>query len=414
MKIWYPYTQHALEKEPLKIVKAKDAYVFDEKGNKYLDLISSWWVNIHGHAHPYIAKKIYEQSIQLEHVIFSGFTHDPAQILNEKLSKILPDDFKYLFFSDNGSTSVEVALKMILGSNKKSGRKFIALDGAYHGDTFGAMSVSSRGGFTSKFSKELFEVDFIPFPNEGHEQESLSALKKLLTNLGDYCGFICEPLLQGASGMRMYSVDVLTQLVRIAREAGCSIIFDEVFTGFGRTGKMFAFEYCDFEVRPDILCLSKGITGGFLPLGVTLCRQEYFDAYYSVKREDAFFHGHSYTANPLSCAAAVASLEVFEAENSMSKVKEIESVFNQFKKESRLLEAGFIIRSLGGVLAIDRLIKNNHGYFSKDTLDLKQRFLDKNLLIRPLGDTVYCVPPYCISIEDLKSALAAIEAVLAP
>ncbi|HVX27276.1 MAG TPA: aminotransferase class III-fold pyridoxal phosphate-dependent enzyme, partial [Parafilimonas sp.] len=287
--IWHPFTQQKNMQPPIAIKNAKGSLLFDEDANEYIDAISSWWVNIHGHAHPYIAEKIYEQALQLEHIIFAGFTHKPAVKLAEKLIKILPGEFSKIFFSDDGSTSTEVAIKMAIQYwwnenselsivNRETGNqqpatrnrnKILAFNNSYHGDTFGAMSVSDRSVFTLAFHDLLLDVIFIDTPTE----ENISSTKKIIDEHADeVAAFIYEPLVQGAGGMKMYNAVLMDELLLYIKQKSIICIADEVMTGFGRTGKMFASEY--MQTKPDIICLSKGITGGTMALGVTACAEK--------------------------------------------------------------------------------------------------------------------------------------------
>src|SRR6478736_7728516 len=309
--IWHPFTPLVDGVEPLLVDSARGVNLHLKDGRKIIDAVSSWWTNIHGHCNPVIANAIAEQAKKLEHVIFAGFTHEPAIRLSENLLSILPKNQSKIFFSDNGSTAVEVALKMAIqywhNRGIKNKTKIIAIDGSYHGDTFGSMSVGERGAFNNAFAPYLFDVDFIDFPTEQNEQKILTDFEqKLSTNQVGV--FIYEPLVQGAAGMRMYSKEILEKLVSIAQQHNVICIADEVFTGFGRTGKLFASDY--LNVQPDIMAISKGITGGFLPLSVTSCSEKILEAFQSADASKTFFHGHSYTANPLACAAANASFEL--------------------------------------------------------------------------------------------------------
>ena len=312
---WHPFTQHCLVKPEIKITKGEAAYLYDEAGRKILDAISSWWVNLHGHSHPTIAEAIAKQAKHLEHVIFSGFTHEPAEELSSRLLKIAPPGLSHVFYSDNGSTAVEVALKMAVGYWHNQGFKnktqLVALDKGYHGDTCGAMSVSARGPFTAMFSSLMFDVKHLPFPENGNEQATIDKFSSLLENsANEIAAFIVEPLVLGAGGMKMYSCDLLRQLYDLCQQYNVLFIADEIMTGFGRTGTMFACEQA--SITPDLMCISKGITGGFLPLSATLTNEKVYQAFYSKDRSKTFFHGHSYTANPIACAAANANLDVFQ------------------------------------------------------------------------------------------------------
>jgi adenosylmethionine-8-amino-7-oxononanoate aminotransferase len=328
--IWHPFTSLENNLPAIPVLSAKGVYLFTEDGKKIIDAVSSWWVNIHGHGHPVLAKAVYDQALKMEHVIFAGFTHAPAIALAERLIGILPGGQKKIFFSDNGSTAVEVGIKMALqywfnqGIEKK---KIIALQGAYHGDTFGAMSVGDRNTFTQAFSSYLFHVDFIEFPQPTNEDLVLEQFD-LLSNQCDVAAFIYEPLLQGSSGMRTYAPGILERLLKKAKEKEIICIADEVLTGFGRTGKLFASEFMD--TYPDIIALSKGLTGGTMPMGVTSCNQKIVTAFLSSEKDKTFYHGHSYTANPLGCAAAIASLDLLLTKTCLGNIARIEENHRKF------------------------------------------------------------------------------------
>ena len=411
--IWHPYTQMKLSSPPVGITRGEGVYLIDDAGNKYIDAVSSWWVNIHGHAHPYIAQKVADQLLRLEHTIFAGFTHEPAVLLAERLLNILPSNQARIFYSDNGSTAVEVAVKMALQywSNKGQAKnKIIALEHAYHGDTFGAMSVSSRSSFTDPFSSLLFDVIHIPFPEKGMELTTLKKLKQQIdSNHEQIAAFIIEPLVLGAGGMLMYEPGVLNQLIGTCKENDIITIADEVMTGFGRTGKLFA---CDHIVtRPDIICLSKAITGGTMPLGVTSCTQEIFNAFLSEDRSRTFFHGHSYTANPVACAAALASLDILLKEETNENIRRIARQHQYFIERNSNTPAFKNLRSTGTILAIDFNSPEETSYFNSLRDRLYNYFINKGILLRPLGNTVYVMPPYCITNEELKQVYNAIERV---
>lgn len=398
--IWHPYTQMQLAGKAIGIVKGEGAYLFDENGKRYIDAVSSWWTNIHGHSHPYIAEKVLEQLKTLEHVIFAGFTHEPAVKLGERLLKLLPPDQKKVFYSDDGSTGVEVALKMAFQywSNKGEKRtKVIAFRNAYHGDTFGAMSVSSRSAFTQAFDKLLFDVVFIDAPVPGREEVALSDMELYATH--QPACFIFEPLVQGTAGMVLHDAKVLEKMISICKRQGIPTIADEVMTGFGRTGKMFATDH--LKVKPDIFCLSKGITGGTMALGVTTCTQAIYDAFLSEDRMKTFFHGHSYTANPIACAAANASLDLFEKEDTLKQVKRITEKHKGVIESFYLDNENISIRHLGTILAIEVNSNKGSSYFSSIRDKAYAFLLEKGILMRPLGNVIYLMPPYCISDDDL-------------
>jgi adenosylmethionine-8-amino-7-oxononanoate aminotransferase len=399
--IWHPYTSMKAWPEAIAIVKGEEVYLIDEDGNRYIDAISSWWVNLHGHSHPYIAQKVSEQVAVLEHCIFAGFTHEPAVRLAERLLDILPDGIKKIFYSDNGSTAVEVAIKMALQywKNKGVGRKkIIALQNAYHGDTFGAMAVSGRSVFTEAFTDYLFEVEFIPFPGRDDSAGSLAFLERLL-QAGDVAAFIIEPLVQGSAGMQMYDADTLELYFRLCRKYHAIIIADEVMTGFGRTGPLFA---CDYILTPpDIVCLSKGLTGGAMPMGITAATQDIFDAFYDDDHTKMLYHGHSYTANPTICAAALASLDLLQLDSCTESRKRIIQTHASFAEVIKDHPMVADVRQTGTILAIE--IQTDTPSYHNALRDMVYHFfLDKKIVLRPLGNIIYILPPYCINDGQLK------------
>jgi adenosylmethionine-8-amino-7-oxononanoate aminotransferase len=408
--IWHPYTQMKDAFPNIVIERGEGAYLFDENGNRYIDAVSSWWVNLHGHSHPYLKEAINKQFAKIEHVIFAGFTHAPAVNLAEKLLAHLPKNQSKIFFSDDGSTAVEVALKMALQywHNKDEKKtKLVALEGAYHGDTFGAMSTSSRSAFTAPFQSYLFEVEFVDFPSE--ESKTIAQLEALFAK-DDVAAFIFEPLLQGTAGMKTYSPELLEKMLALCKKYNVISIADEVFTGFYRTGKFFA---CDYQrEQPDIFCLSKGLTGGVMPLGVTTCTEKIYEAFLSDGSDKVrtFFHGHSYTANPLACAVAIASIELLENEETQDVIQRISEKHKLFSKKIIHYKKVKEARHLGTILAIE--LVGEAGYFSKMRNELYQFFISKGILIRPLGNVIYLVPSYCISDEDLDYIYRAIVEII--
>ncbi len=407
--IWHPYTQMKNAHPPIPIVKGEGVYLFDEKGNKYIDAVSSWWVNIHGHSHPYIAQKVYEQFLLLEHVIFAGFTHPKAVELAERLLKKLPASLSKIFYSDNGSTAVEVALKLAIQywSNKGLKKnKIIAFHQGYHGDTFGAMSVSGRSIFTKAFTHFLFDVEYIQVPVKGKENEVFNEMKKIILS-NDVAAFIFEPLVLGAGGMIMYEPETLEKLLQICKQNNILTIADEVMTGFGRTGKFLATDY--IQSKPDIICLSKGITGGAMPLGVTGCTQAVYDAFLSDDPTKTFYHGHSYTANPLACAAACASLDLFEKQETEKNIQRITQKHAQFVNAVQKHVSVAKFRQQGTILAIEVNTTKKTNYHHPIKEKIIPFFLERNIILRPLGNVMYVLPPYCISNEELDDIYLSIE-----
>ncbi|WP_443939147.1 adenosylmethionine--8-amino-7-oxononanoate transaminase [Pedobacter sp. MW01-1-1] len=408
--IWHPYTQMKNALPHIPIVKGEGVYVFDEQGTKYIDAVSSWWVNIHGHAHPHIAKKVSEQLNTLEHVIFAGFTHEPAVLLAERLLPLLPGKQEKVFYTDNGSTAVEVALKMCLQywDNKGTPKtKIIAFKNAYHGDTFGAMSVSGRSIFTDAFNSLLFDVVFIDLPNEENVQKIVTQIAALR---GEAACFIFEPLILGSGGMLMYEANQLNILIQTCKENDILTIADEVMTGFGRTGTYFACE--KLENKPDIYCLSKGITGGTMPLGVTTCSNEIYNAFLSDDKLKTLYHGHSFTANPIACAASLASLDILLEEKTIQNIKRIEAKHQAFFKEIAGHPKVKDIRQTGTIIAIEWETGNETSYLSNLRNLLYNFFLTKGIILRPLGNIIYILPPYVISDEDLDYIYACIRQAL--
>ena len=408
--IWHPFTPVKTAGTPLHITHAKDCTLFGADGKTYIDAISSWWVNIHGHANIAIANAIAQQAHTLEQVIFAGFTHTPAIALAEKLISILPPHFSKVFFSDDGSTAVEVALKMALqywhnyGITNKT--KIIAFEGAYHGDTFGAMSVAERNAFNAAFSKHLFEVYYLPTPNKNNIDEVLQQFTQLAA-ANTVAAFIFEPLVQGAAGMKMYDAVYLDQLIAIARKKDILCIADEVMTGFGRTGKTFAIHY--LQHAPDIICLSKGITGGFIPLGVTVASQKIYDAFNTGEMEKTFFHGHSYTANPLACAAANTSLEILLSAGCQQQIQNIIVQHQNFALKIKGHDFVKTVRQKGTILAIELNTKEDTSYFNSIRKKAYSFYLRNGVLLRPLGNVIYIMPPYCITTQELEKVYHVIE-----
>lgn len=403
--VWHPYTQHATAGSPTPIVRAEGAYLYDADGRPIFDAISSWWVTLHGHTHPAIADAVVAQVRCLEQVIFAGFTHEPAARLAAGLAARLPAGLSRVFFSDNGSTAVEVALKLAFQYWHNLGERrplVAALDGAYHGDTFGAMSASARGLFTNPFGDQLFEVARLPNPAEG---DTVGALCDLVAaRRGDLAAVIVEPLLLGAGGMRMWDAELLRWIRVITAASNVLLIADEVLTGFGRTGPLFACERAG--VTPDIVCLSKGLTGGFMPLGATACREELFAAFEGPDRRHTFFHGHSFTANPIACAAACASLSLLD-EECAARREAIEQTHRTHIDRLAQHPAVCNPRVLGTVAAFD--LAGQGSYLDPVGPSLAAFALREGVLLRPLGNVVYLLPPYCATPEELGRVYEMIE-----
>jgi len=400
--VWHPFTQMQTAPEPLHIVRAEGAVLFDSNGKEYIDANSSWWVNVHGHGNEHIGNAIANQFKELDHVIFAGATHPQAIRLSQRLTSLLPNDLTKVFFSDDGSTSVEVALKMVFQywSNKKHQKKrVIALDGAYHGDTFGAMSVGQRGVFNKPFEHFFFDVDFLHFPN-GENHKDVLKDAEILLKTGQVACLIVEPIVQGSAGMRIYETSLLDELTALARKHGALVIFDEVMTGWGRTGKLFALNHC--KNTPDIICLSKGLTGGVLPLGLTVATEKIYNAFLHQETSKALLHGHSFTGSALACAAANASLDLFEEQYTWESIEHIEHMQMEFRK--RLVQLGNVnhAQTCGTILRFEINTGEGNTYFSSIRDEAYNYFLANGCLIRPLGNVVYVNPPYCITTEQLN------------
>ena len=413
LHIWHPYTQEALDPKPLQIERAEGVYLYTGDGRRLLDAISSWWVNLHGHAHPLIASAIAEQAHKLGHVIFAGFTHAPAQELAWRLRRVLPDALEHIFFSDDGSTAVEAALKMAVQYWQNVGRpekrRLIALEHAYHGDTAGAMSVGADSSFVAGFDDLRFPVLRVPsaycFRCPVGKQRAtcdIDCLEPLIRLLeerhNEIAALIVEPLLQGAGGMIVHPVEFLQRIRQLCSNYDVLLIADEVLTGFGRCGRMFACELAG--VVPDILCLSKGLTGGFLPMGATISTAPIHETFCAPDRSRTFFHGHSYTANPLGCAAGIASLKIFDSEPVFERIDNIGRIHTKRAAELKGHPAVADVRMIGTVMALE-LDASDPGYFSELRPALYDFFLNQGVLLRPLGNVVYILPPYVITSEEL-------------
>ena len=407
--IWHPFTQHAIFPEFLEIDRAQGAYLYTAGGQRIIDAIASWWVITHGHCHPKMQEAARRQIERLDQVIFAGYTHEPAERTGQLLYELTPDGLDYVFFSDSGSTAVEVALKMALGYWHHIGsdrQRVIVLEHSYHGDTIGTMSVGERGVFNRPYEPLLFAVEGIPFPEKGKEQLTIDALEQSCRAKNDVAAFIVEPLVLGAGGMLMYDVDTLREMKRVCDKYDVVFIADEVMTAWGRTGTMFACEQAD--VIPDIACYSKGITGGFLPLAVTMCHERIFQAHYSEDRSRTFFHSSSYTANPIACAVAAANLEMWkdpEVTDQVSRVAAMQKAKLAEMAESPLLTS---IRQRGTIAAMDVRVPDS-GYLSQIGTELYLRFQKSGVLLRPLGNTIYVLPPYCVTQDDLDTVYGIIS-----
>lgn len=397
MEIWHPFWQHGLNEPVFEIEETKDEFLITKSGDKIIDGISSWWVNTLGHNNPYIKEAVKKEIDKMQQIIFAGFTHKPALEVAKKLSNFLPEKFSHIFYSDSGSICVEVALKMAVGYyfNKfnKNKSKIVAFEHSYHGDTFGGMSSGADSVFNLPYRKMLFDVIRIPYPEEGKEELTIKTYEEILKkNASEIGGIVLEPLVLGSGGMLFYKPFVLDELYRLSKEYDVLFILDEVMTGFGRTGTMFAYEQSN--IIPDIICLSKGLTGGTIPVAATLCTKEIYEAFYSKEKSKMFFHSSSYTANPVCLAAASANLDLWQDKKPLTDVFRIN---NYYKKQLSNFKNA---RILGDIFAFE-VDGGENNYTADIAPKLYKYFLDNKVLLRPLGNTVYVMPPYCIKEESL-------------
>ena len=410
--LWHPYTQHKTASAPIAITKGKGALLWDENGKEYIDAIASWWVNPYGHSNTFIAEAIYKQLTTLEHVLFGGFTHQPAVEVAEKLLAILPKNQQKLFFSDNGSTAVEIAIKVALQYFFNKGEKrttIIAFENAFHGDTFAAMAASGISLFTDAFQGMFIDVVRIPVPVIGQEDVSFSALAKALKN-HDCAGFIFEPLVQGAAGMVMYEPAALDTLIQMCKANNVLTIADEVMTGFGKTGKTFASDY--LVEQPDMMCLSKALTGGTIPMAITTFTQEIFDAFYDEDINKALFHGHTFTANPTGCAAVLASLELLQTPAMQANIARVNAMHLAFEKRVQSHPKVVTTRVLGVIFALEIKTESAASYYGNLRNKLYNFFIENGVILRPVGNIVYILPPYVITDEQLEKVYQVVESAL--
>ena len=407
--LWHAYTQHKTSDTPIAIVKGKDALLWDENGNTYIDAIASWWVNPYGHSNERLARKAYEQLTSLEHVLFGGFTHQPACDLAEALLKILPKNQSKVFFSDNGSTAVEVAVKIALQYYYNRGEKrttFIAFEEAFHGDTFAAMAVSGISLYTTAFQDQLLKVVRIPIPEKGQEEACKQRLLEVIAQ--EKCAaFIFEPLVLGAAGMRMYTPEVLDELIQICREHQVLTIADEVMTGFGKTGKTFACDY--LKQMPDMICLSKALTGGTIPLSATTTTEAIYEAFYSDDISKALFHGHTFMANPTGCAIALESLKILAEEEMQANLKRIHTRHVAFAAKMDKHPKVAHTRTLGVIVALDLKVPDTGEYYGAIRNELYRFYISHGVILRPVYHTIYILPPYIITDKQLDRVYQVVE-----
>jgi adenosylmethionine-8-amino-7-oxononanoate aminotransferase len=398
--LWHPLTQHKISPDTLAIVKAKGVMLYDEDGKEYIDGISSWYTSMYGHCNPFITKRVSEQMQKLDQVVFSGFTHEPAIKLSEELMKILPSNQQKLFFSDNGSTSTEIGIKMALQYHFNLGndrKVMLAFEEGFHGDTFGAMSVSGLSVYNGAFEDHFLEVVRIPTPNGENNEAVLQQLEKLIAE-NKIAGFIYEPLVQGAAGIKMYDADGLNEILKICQANNIICVADEVMTGFGKTGKNFASEY--LEEQPDIICLSKALTAGLMPMAITSCSMKIYDAFYANDIAKGLFHGHTYTANPLACTAALAGLELLNSEEIQQNIQQVIRSHKEFLAKIKGHPKVTNSRQLGVIMAFDLNVEMER--YGNLRNKLFQHFMENGVFLRPLGNTIYVLAPYVISQKELQ------------
>jgi adenosylmethionine-8-amino-7-oxononanoate aminotransferase len=409
---WHPYTQHKTAPDFPAIIKGSGALLWDENNKEYIDAIASWWVNPYGHSNKVIADAIYKQLTTLEHVLFGGFTHNKAVELSEKLMTILPSNQKKLFYSDNGSTAVEIAIKSALQYNYNKGikkTKIIAFEDAFHGDTFGAMAASGISFFTEAFKGSLLEVVRIPIPTAGNEEKSIKALENLVET-NQFAAFVFEPLVLGAAGMIMYAPEILDKLIAICKQNKVFTIADEVMTGFGKTGKTFA---CDYLVeQPDMMCLSKALTGGTIPMAITTFTLEVYDGFYDDDTNKALFHGHTFTANPTGCAAALASISLLQTNEMQTNIQRINQSHLVFEKKIQNHPKVKSTRVLGVIFALEIVTNSEEAYYGTMRNKLYNFFIENGIILRPVGNIVYVLPPYVMTDSALQKVYKTIEKAL--
>ncbi|WBU90390.1 adenosylmethionine--8-amino-7-oxononanoate transaminase [Cellulophaga omnivescoria] len=408
--LWHPLTQHKLHSTMLPIVKAKGAVLTDDKGNNYIDGISSWYTSVYGHCNDYILEKVNAQMQQLDQVVFSGFTHKPAIELSEELIKLLPNNQEKLFFSDNGSTATEIGIKMALQYHFNKGEKrniMLAFEDGFHGDTFGAMSVSGLSVYNGPFKDFFIDVERIPVPTEDNIDAILLQIEALVKEKA-IAGFVYEPLVQGAAAMKMHNAESLNKILQTLKKHNVLLVADEVMTSFGKTGKFFASDYMD--VKPDVICMSKALTAGLVPMAVTSCTQQVYDAFYDDDISKGLFHGHTYTANPLACAAALAGLELLQSTEMQDNIARITASHKQFNEEIKNHPKVGATRQLGVIYALDLNIKMERYGNLRDKLF--KHFMDSGVFLRPLGNTIYILAPFVTTDEQLQKIYNSIKEAL--
>ncbi|MBQ4819814.1 adenosylmethionine--8-amino-7-oxononanoate transaminase [Aquimarina sp. MMG016] len=398
--LWHPLTQHKIHPEALPIVKAKGALLYDENGKEYIDGIASWYTAMYGHCNDFVLQRAQEQMQQLDQIVFSGFTHKPAIELSEKLIDILPDNQQKIFFSDNGSTANEVGIKMALQYHFNKGEKrntIIAFEDGFHGDTFGAMSASGLSVYNGPFEDFFIDVQRIPTPNKENFEYVMKELFEIITTY-DVAAFIYEPLVQGANAMHMFEAEYLDQILQVCQGNDIITIADEVMTGFGKTGKNFASEY--IETKPDIISMSKALTAGFVPMAITSCTQEIYDAFLDDSVGKAFFHAHTYSANPIACAVAIAGIELLQSKEIQENIQRIITSHQGFNTKIKDHPKVKTTRQKGIIYALDLNVEMDR--YGKKRYEIFNHFMQKGIFLRPLGNTIYILAPYVVTEDQLN------------
>lgn len=408
--IWHPLTQHKTAAPPLPIVKAQGALFWDDKGKAYVDGIASWYTAMYGHAHPHIVKAMHQQLQQLDFVMFSGFTHQPAVNLAERLLSLLPENQSKVFFNDNGSTAIEAAIKMAIQYHHNKGEvrdTLIAFEDGFHGDTFGAMSASGISSYNGPFKDFLLKVVRVPVPTVENHNAVLTQLEELISK-HRCAAFVFEPLVQGAAGMKFHTAEGLDAMIEICQKSDVLCVADEIMTGFGKTGTIFASD--QLQNSPDILCLSKALTAGMFPLSITSCSEKVYEAFLSDEVAKGFFHAHTYSAHPVGCAAALAALDLLQSDEISERITDIAEQHLQFVKRMAGNPLVGEVRNKGVILAMDLKVKTNRYGSLRDTL--YNYFMKRGVNLRPLGNTIYTLPPYIITDEQLAQIHQVMEDVL--
>ncbi len=408
--VWHPLTQHKIHPDMLAVVKAKGTLIYDEDGNEYIDGIASWYTCMYGHCNDFILEKVHKQMYQLDQVVFSGFTHEPAVKLSEELIKILPNNQEKLFFSDNGSTATEIGIKMALQCHFNRGEKrtiMLAFEDGFHGDTFGAMSVSGLSVYNGPFEDFFIEVERIPVPTKENGDAIIAQLESILVD-NTIAGFIYEPLVQGAAAMKMYEPEGLNNILRVLKKNNVLTIADEVMTGFGKTGTHFASDQID--TKPDIICLSKALTAGLMPMAVTSCTQEVYGAFYSDDLAKGLFHGHTYTANPLACTAALAGIRLLQSKEIQNNIKRVIKSHKAFGNKIKSHPKVASVRQCGVIFALDLNVHMERYGSLRDKLF--HHFMGNGVFLRPLGNTIYILAPFVISDAEMATIYETIESAL--